>query len=159
MPGIPKPMLGYCLMKSYMHIALCKRIHSNIQNNIFSFDYAMDLAWASCQIRKIASCACAGNAGSISPRHLGLAIPTCITARAWRTCRDACRDRYLAVFFQIGGGENVPGIPGACAIRDFCVSGKRPMRLFCWAGPLLISAWWNTNGLMFIGIAVSSFKI
>ena len=27
------------------------------------------------------------------PRHRGLAIPTCITARAWRTCRDACRDR------------------------------------------------------------------
>ena len=26
-------------------------------------------------------------------RHHGLAIPTCITARAWRTCRDACRDR------------------------------------------------------------------
>ena len=22
-----------------------------------------------------------------------LAIPACITARAWRTCRDACRDR------------------------------------------------------------------
>ena len=27
------------------------------------------------------------------PRHLGLVIPTCITARAWRTCRDACRNR------------------------------------------------------------------
>ena len=27
------------------------------------------------------------------PRHRGLAIPTCITARASRTCRDACRDR------------------------------------------------------------------
>ena len=26
------------------------------------------------------------------PRHRGLAILTCITARAWRTCRDACRD-------------------------------------------------------------------
>ena len=25
--------------------------------------------------------------------HRGLAIPTCIAARAWRTCRDACRDR------------------------------------------------------------------
>ena len=25
------------------------------------------------------------------PPHRGLAIPTCITARAWRTCRDACR--------------------------------------------------------------------
>ena len=27
------------------------------------------------------------------PRHRGLAIPTCITARALRTYRDACRDR------------------------------------------------------------------
>ena len=27
------------------------------------------------------------------PRRRGQAIPTCITARAWRTCRDACRDR------------------------------------------------------------------
>ena len=26
-------------------------------------------------------------------RHRGLAIPTCITARSRRTCRDACRDR------------------------------------------------------------------
>ena len=29
-----------------------------------------------------------------------------------------------------GGGENVPGIPGACATRDFAVSGKRPMLIF-----------------------------
>ena len=27
------------------------------------------------------------------PNHRGLAIPTCITTRAWRTYRDACRDR------------------------------------------------------------------
>ena len=27
------------------------------------------------------------------PRHHGLAIPTCTMARAWRTCRDTCRDR------------------------------------------------------------------
>ena len=26
-------------------------------------------------------------------RHREFAIPTCITARAWRTCRGACRDR------------------------------------------------------------------
>ena len=25
--------------------------------------------------------------------HRGLAIPTCITTRAWHTCQDACRDR------------------------------------------------------------------
>ena len=48
------------------------------------------------------------------PRHQGLAIPTCITARAWCTCRDACRDRKLVVSFEVGGGENVPGIPNAC---------------------------------------------
>ena len=45
------------------------------------------------------------------PRHSGLAIPTCIKARAWRTCR-------LAVSFEVVGGENVPGIPGACATRN-----------------------------------------
>ena len=27
------------------------------------------------------------------PRHHRSTIPTCITARLWRTCRDACRDR------------------------------------------------------------------
>ena len=53
------------------------------------------------------------------PRHRSLAIPTCLTARAWRTCRDACRDRWPAVSFEVGGGENVPSIPGACATRNF----------------------------------------
>ena len=53
------------------------------------------------------------------PRHRGLAIPTCITARARRTCRDACRDRKLSVSFEVDGGENVPGIPGACATHNF----------------------------------------
>ena len=51
--------------------------------------------------------------------HRALAIPTCITARAWGTCRDPCRGRLLAVSFEMGGGENVPGIPGACATRIF----------------------------------------
>ena len=55
------------------------------------------------------------------PRHPRLAIPTCITAGAWRTCRAACRDRWLAVSFEVGGRENVPGIPDACAThkKDF----------------------------------------
>ena len=53
------------------------------------------------------------------PRQLMLAIPTYITAHAWRTCREACRDRELAVSFEVGGGGNVLGIPGACATRDF----------------------------------------
>ena len=53
------------------------------------------------------------------PRHCGLAIPTCITARASRMCRVACRDRWLVVCFEVGGGENIPGISGACITRNF----------------------------------------
>ena len=71
--------------------------------------------WASYQIRKIAGCACAGNAGNVSPRRQfqrkplvsdpGMHHGTCVTHVPWcmsgsLTCDD---------------GENVPGIPGACA--------------------------------------------
>ena len=50
-----------------------------------------------------------------------LAIPACITARASRTCRDACRDRLHAVT-----GKTFPAFP-AHAHPQFYVSGKRPM--------------------------------
>ena len=88
-------------------------------------------AWTSYQIRKIVGCACAGNAGNVFPasdfkRNCWLAIPTCITARASRTCRDACRDRWPAV-----AGENVPGIPGACATRYFTYLARGAWR-FVW---------------------------
>ena len=71
--------------------------------------------WASYQICKIAACACVGNAGNISPRRQfqrkplvsdpGMHHGTCVTHVSWcmsgsLTCSD---------------GENVPGIPGACA--------------------------------------------
>ena len=53
--------------------------------------------WASYQIRKIVGCACAGNAGNVFPatdfKGNPAYITACITARAWRACRDACRDR------------------------------------------------------------------
>ena len=54
-------------------------------------------------------------------RHRGLAIQTCTTARAWRTCRDACRDRLLAVPFEVGGG-----IPGAWATRNLTYLVRGP---------------------------------
>ena len=50
-----------------------------------------------------------------------LAIPACITARAWRTCRDACRDCLHAVT-----GKTFPAFP-AHAHPQFYVSGKRPI--------------------------------
>ena len=61
------------------------------------------------------------------PCQLTLAIPTCITARAWHTCRDAWQDRQLAVSFEVSGGENVPGIPGACATHNFTYLAWGPL--------------------------------
>ena len=71
--------------------------------------------WASYQIRKIAGCACAGNAGNVFPRRRfqrkllvsdpGMHHSTCVTHVLW------CMSGSLTC----GDGENVPGIPGACA--------------------------------------------
>ena len=71
--------------------------------------------WASYQIRKIAGCACAENAGNVFPRGRlhrkplasdpGMHHGTCVTHVPW--CMSGSLTR--------GGGENVPGIPGACA--------------------------------------------
>ena len=71
--------------------------------------------WASCQIRNIAGCACAGNAGNVFPRRQfqrkplvsdpGMHHGTCVTHVPW------CMSGSLTC----GDGESVPGIPGACA--------------------------------------------
>ena len=71
--------------------------------------------WASYHILKIARCACAGNTGNVFPRRrlqrkplvsdLGMHHGTCVTHVPW--CMSGSLTR--------GGGENVPGIPGACA--------------------------------------------
>ena len=65
------------------------------------------------------------------PLHRELAILTSITAREWRTCRDACRDRLLAVSLDVGGGENAPGIPG-WAIED----QTKIMNSFLWSASI-----------------------
>ena len=67
-----------------------------------------------------------GMPGTFSPAanfrgNYYIAIPACITARTWRTCRDACRDRLPAVT-----GKTFPAFP-AHAQPQFCVSGKRLM--------------------------------
>ena len=59
--------------------------------------YLIIWPWASCQIENC-GLAYPGNAGNVFPDNdfkgnHQLSIPACITARASRTCRDACRDR------------------------------------------------------------------
>ena len=62
--------------------------------------------WASCQIRKIAGCACAGNAGNLFPRgRLQRKPPVSDPGMPW----------YMSGSLTRGGEEKVHGIPGACA--------------------------------------------
>ena len=72
---------------------------------------------ASCQIRKISGAHAPGMPGTFSPlqrvsdadMHHG----TCFTHVLW------CMAGSLSFSFEVGGGENVPGIPGACATCNF----------------------------------------
>ena len=78
-------------------------------------DTSVLMPWASYQIRKIAGCACTGNAGNVFPRRRyqmkplisdpGMHHGTCVTHVPW------CMSGSLTC----GDGENVPDIPGACA--------------------------------------------
>ena len=94
-------------------VMVCVNSSSNSTNR--SASLCAYIPWASYQIWKIAGCACAGNAGNVSPRPQfqrkplvcdpGMHHGTCVTHVPWcmsgsLTCDD---------------GENVPGIPGACA--------------------------------------------
>ena len=82
---------------------------------IFPHLLCINQPWASYQKRKIAGCACAGNAGNVFPRRRfqrkplvsdpGMHHGTCVTHVPW------CMSGSLTC----GDGENVPGIPGACA--------------------------------------------
>ena len=75
-----------------LFLQMAPRLPGNKSNVIFS---PITLhPWASYQIRKVAGCACAVNMwmpGTFFPAtdfngNRYLAIPACITARAWRTC-------------------------------------------------------------------------
>ena len=104
-----------------------KHTRSNAYCHLVVLFLYLDQPWAFYQIRKIVGCAgCAANAGNVFPPPR-ISDPTCITARAWRTCHDACRDLYLAVSLAwISGGKNVPGISGACATRNFTYLVRDP---------------------------------
>ena len=88
--------------------------HWNVPNN-YIVTIQLSISWASYQIGKIAGCACAGNAGIVSPRRRfqrrplvsdpGMHHGTCVTHVPW------CMSGSLTC----GHGENVPGIPGTCA--------------------------------------------
>ena len=95
--------------------------------------------WASYHIRKIAGGACAGNAGNLSPptglqrkplvSDPGMPHGSCVTHVPW------CMSGSLTP----GGGENVPGILGACATRNFTYLARGPCYSL-WATPPITSS-------------------
>ena len=106
-------------------LAPMARFHSDCTllraNASYLHGYFGVVLWASYQIRKIAGCACAGNAGNVSFRRRfqrkplvsdpGMHHGTCLTHVPW------CMSGSLTC----GDGENVPGIPGACAPAIMCI--------------------------------------
>ena len=93
----------------YMHQWTCPPL---VCTPIVSFlsRYGHVDSWASCQIRKIAGCACAGNAGNVFPHHW-LQRNTLVS--------DPGMHHGTSESLDPDGGENVPGIPGACAPAIF----------------------------------------
>ena len=74
------------------------------------------------------------------PRRPRWAIPTCITARAWRTCRDGCRHRTLAVSFEVGDRGKRSRHSRRMRNLQLYVSGKRPIEA-CPCFVSVISIW------------------
>ena len=97
------------------------------------------MPWASYRIRKIAGRACAGNAGNaFSRRRLqrkplvsdpGMHHGTCVTHVPW--CMSGSLTR--------GGGENVPGIPGACAPAILPIWQDARYQNQCWSTSVIQS--------------------
>ena len=73
------------------------------------------VVWASYQIRKIAGCACAWNAGNVSPHRRFQRKPIVSDPSMHHGTRVTHVPWCMSGSLTLGGGENVPGIPGACA--------------------------------------------
>ena len=76
---------------SKMNQLLCKSFPRNCQQSLLIFP----VIWSMGLLPDTQNCGSRMRRESRErfPHYHGLAIPTCITARAWRTCRDACPDR------------------------------------------------------------------
>ena len=108
-----------CGQNDHKHGVVVLNLNSNLVKTIAlnfpGWCGPISTAWAYYQIRNIAVCACAGNAGKVFSRRRfqrkplvsdpGMHHGTCVTHVPW------CMSGSLT----FGDGENVPGIPRACA--------------------------------------------
>ena len=136
---------------------LCNRAVVDVQGRQFSQQgyllcnrrkvpfYNTFTSWASYQIRKIAGCARAGNAGNVSPRRRfqrkplvsdpGMHHGTCVTHVPW------CMSGSLTC----GDGENVPSIPGACAPAVLRIWQEAHCQSSCLLSPKCVAVNYNVS--------------
>ena len=115
MPCLTKVSVATCLWLCVCSAKGCEFLNYRPYHNHSMVVHVDSDPWASYQISKIVGCACAGNAGNVFPRRRfqrkplisdpGMHHGTCVTHVPW------CMSGSLTC----GYGENVPGIPGACA--------------------------------------------
>ena len=118
----------------------------SIQTYVKGYSHILPIyvtAWTSWQIRKI-PVRMRRECRERFPRQRRWAIPTCITARASRTCRDACRDRWLAVSFEMGAGGKRSRHSRRMRNLQFYISGKRPIYPICHSPEWHICRWSDT---------------
>ena len=112
--------------RTLLYIPMTITMNINIFiNKIMSLRCVSSL-WASYQICKIVGCACAGNAGVTFSPPPRVSDPdmyhgTCMTHVTW------CMPGSLSRGFLWSRWENVPGIPGACPIRNFTYLVRGPL--------------------------------
>ena len=105
----------------YWQTSTCTFLVSCLGNPYGFMTHPCTSSWASCQIPKIAR-TCAGNAGNVFPAT-AVSDPDIHHG----TCREACRDRWLTVSFEIGDGEKRSRHSRCMRNPQLYVSGKRPM--------------------------------
>ena len=87
-------------------------------------------------------------------RHRQLAFRTCITVRALHTHVPWCMPGWLTSgFFEVGHGQNVPGLPGACASCNFTYLVRGP-----WHAPLATNCDKDTPGPFFNQNLITQIK-
>ena len=126
-----EPQRYFLYVKTYIQREVQKqRVSLQLpQVEIEDWSSIISFQWASYQMRKIAGCACAGNAGNVFPRHqlhrkllvidLRMHHGTCVTHVPWCMSRSITR----------GNGEIIPDTPGACATRNFPYLARDPWGL------------------------------
>ena len=132
--GITRPQLvkwisqlQWCCTRKYYGLAKEKRLHVLILSSVWLNTHVLS-SMGLLPNTSNCGCACARNAGNVFPATAGKQ-----SRHASRHMRDARAVMHAGIAnsrfpLNSAAGGNVPGIPGACATRDFTYLVRGPWR-------------------------------